>query len=291
MANETTTSTLILLAAAVEASIAPMFTPAAIMQPLVAPFSLGIPNAKALDLPVSGTITASTVAEAAASTPGVLTDTKVTLTIKKAVVTIKPTVETLKFSAGGNLARLTDMAVQACVKRYEQDALALAAGFSQSVDSGTALTVAKTIEAAYLVKAGNIPMVGALDAILSYGASQDVAADIRANTGSFYGNANFNPAAKPGAVGERPGYMGTFFGINWWETGNHTTGSGNDEMMVIARQYAIAGLYPMGNVPQFEVATSEHMEFTSGNVVLRVYMWYQVGEYVDAAGVRLLADT
>lgn len=291
MANETTTSTLILLSAAVEASIAPMFTPAAIMQPLMASFSLGVPNAKALDLPVSGTVTASTVAEAAASTPATLTDTKVTLTIKKAVCSIKPTVETLKFSAGGNIGRLTSLATQACVKRYEQDALALAAGFSQSVDSGTALTVANVIAAAYLVKAGNIPMVGALDAILSYGASQDVASDIRSQTGSFYGNPNFNPQEKPGAVGARPGYMGTFFGINWWETGNHTTGGGNDEMMVIARDYAIAALYPMGNVPLFEVAVSGDAEFLNGNVILRVYEWYQVGEYVDAAGVRVLADT
>lgn len=290
MANETTTSTLTLLAAAVESSVAPMFTPAAIMQPLVAPFSLGIPNAKAMDLPISGTITASVVAEAAASTPATLTDTKVTLTLKKAVVTIKPTIETLKFSIHGQPARLVNLAVQACVKKYEQDALALATGFSQSVDSSTALTVAKVIEAGYLVKAGNVPTT-VLDCVMSYGASQDVANDIRTSTGAFYGNPNFDPAQKIGAGTVRPGYLGTFFGINWWETGNHTTGSGNDEMMVINRDFALAGLYPMGLVPEFEVATSEHQEFTSGNVIIRVYMWYQVAEYVDAAGVRLLADT
>lgn len=291
MANETTTSTLILVAAGVEASMVPMFTPAAIMQPLMASYSLNIPNAKALAIPVSGTVTASTVAEAAASTPGTLTDTSVTLTIKKAVCTLKPTVEALKFAAGGQIARLAAMAQQACVKRYEQDALALAAGFSQSVDSGTALTVAKTIEAAYLLKAGNIPLVGNLDVVMSYGASQDVASDIRANTGAFYGNPNFNPQSKPGAVGQAPGFMGSFFGLNWWETGNHTTASGNDEMMVIARQYAIAALYPQGNVPEFEVAVSDQNDFLNGNVLVRVYMWYQVGELVDTAGIRLLADT
>lgn len=290
MANETTTSTLTLLAAAVDASIAPMFTPAAIMQGLVAPFSIGVPNAKAKDLPISGTITASVVAEAGTSTPATLTDTKVTLTIKKAVVTIKPTVETLRFSVAGQPGRLVDLAVQACIKKYEQDAIALATGFSQSVDSGTAATVAKVIEAAYLVKAGNIPTT-TLDAILSYGASQDIASDIRTSTGAFYGNPNFDPQAKAGGGTIRPGFLGTFFGVNWWETGNHSTAAGNDEMMVINRDFALAALYPMGMVPEFEVAVSEHQEFTSGNVIIRVYMWYQLAEYVDTAGVRFLADT
>ena len=290
MANETTTSTLIMLAAALSESIAPMFTSAAIMSPLIAPFSLNMPNAKAMDLPVSGTVTASVVAEASASTPQTLTDTKVTLTLKKAVVTIKPTVETLKFATAGQPGRLISLAQQACVKKYEQDAIALASGFSQSVDSGTALTVAKTLEAAFLVKAGNIPS-GTLDAVLSYGASMDVASDIRTQTGAFYGNPNFNPANAAGSGRQQLGFMGSFFGINWWETGNYSTGSGNDEMMVINRDFALAGLYPVGNVPEFEAAISEHQEFTSGNVIIRVFCWYQVAEYIDAAGVRLLADS
>ena len=290
MANETTTSTLVMLAAALESTIAPMFTPAAIMQPLVAPFSLGIPNAKSLDLPISGTVTASVVSEASASTPQTLTDTKVTLTIKKAVVTIKPTVESLKFAASGQMGRLAALAQQACVKKYEQDAIALASGFSQSVDSGTALTVAKTLEAAYLLKAGNIPS-GMLDVVMSYGASFDLSSDIRTATGAFYGNPNFDPKAKAGSGNVRPGFLGNFFGLNWWETGNHSTSASNDDMMVINRDYAIAALYPMGVVPEFQVDVSDQVEFLNGNIVLRVYMWYQVGEYIDTAGIWLKADT
>lgn len=290
MANETTTSTLILVAAGVASQITPMFTPAAIGMNFVVPFGLA-PNSKATALPIGGAVTASVVAEAGAITPATLTDTSVSLTIKKAVVSIKPTIESLRFAAGGQYDRLVRLCTQACVKKFEQDVMALATGFSQSVDSGASLTVAKTIEAGYLVKAGNMPNTAVLDAALSYGASQDVANDIRTNTGAFYGNPNFNPQEKAGVKQMTPGFMGQFFGINWWETGNHTTAGGNDEMMIVNREFAIAALFPDGVAPGFEVAVSDQVEFLNGNEVLRVLMWYQVAEYVDTAGVRVLADT
>lgn len=278
-----------MLSAGIEASMVPMFTPAAIMGNLIAPFELGV-DTKAMDLPVSGTVTASVVAEAGTSTPSTITDTKVTVTIKKVVVTIKPTVETLKFSRTGNVSRYAQMAQQACIKKYEQDALALASGFSQSVDAGTGVTVAKLIEAGYLIKSGAIPSP-AVDAVLSYGAALDIANDIRTQSGAFYGNPNFDPKGAAGLGSGVPGYLGSFFGLNLWETGNHSTSSGNDDMLVVNRQWGLAGVYPIGRTPQFEVGVSEHQEFTSGNVIIRVYMWYGLSEYVDGAGIWLKADT
>ncbi len=292
MANETLYSSAVVLAAAVEAQIAPMFTAAAFMPKLVAAYAVGTPNTNAKKLPKSGTITASVVAEAAAATPQTLTDTSVTLTLQKAVVVTKPTAEALKFTVATTPERHAALAAQACAKKFDVDALALASGFSQVVDSTTSLTVAKLQEAAYTVRLGDIP-TDTLAAVLHYKQAYQLGNDIRAATGTFFSNPNFNPGGATDAA-QSLGFVTNLFGVNVYQTSNtlvDTAPTPDDNVgLVFAPQYAIAALYPEGNTPGFEVEIDGSVGFLESVKHIKTTMWYQVAEYVDTAGCRLISE-
>jgi hypothetical protein len=269
----------------------PMFTSAAIMPRLVAPFNLeGEPNTRTKDLPKSGSVTASVVGEATAATSQTLTDTKATLTLQKAVVLFRPTLESLRFAQAGKPERLQRLAGQACAKKFDQDACALFGGFSQSVDMGVSATVDGVEQAAYLIRTGDIPS-DRVAAVLSYKQSRQVGADIRNSSGSIYGNPNFSPERLMDGAQPVPGYKGKVFGIEWYETGNTTTSGGNHVGGVIAPDLAIAALYPEGEEPGFETEIATQTEFAASIVNIKTLMWYQLGEYVDAAGVQVVSDT
>jgi hypothetical protein len=291
MANETQYSNMITLAAAVDAAIVPMFTSQVIAPRLVAPFNVGAPNTRVKDLPKSGSITASVVAEIGAATSQTLTDTKVTLTLQKAVVLLRPSIESVRFAAGADPNRLASLSAQACAKKFDQDVLALAAGFSQVVDAGATMTVAKILEAAYLVRAGNIPsqrLVG----VLNYKQSYEIGNDIRNSSGSFYANPQFNPERALNGAQAVPGFLGTMLGIELYESGNTALADSNTNHVggVWAPQFAIAALYPSGDEPAFETSIAEQTEFANSILNIKTMMWYQVGEYVDSAGVCLKSD-
>src|SRR3954471_7161825 len=142
MANETQYTDLVTLAAAVDARIVPMFTSQVIGPRLVVPFTPSVPNTRAKDLPVSGSVTASVVAEIGAATSQTLSDTKVTLTMKKAVVLFRPSLESVRFASGADPDRLSQLAAQACAERFDKDFCLEFRNASSSVDAGVTMTVA-----------------------------------------------------------------------------------------------------------------------------------------------------
>ena len=294
MANETTLSTNQMVAAAVDAKIIGPFVSATIMTDIVAPFNPNIPNTTSLKLPKSGSVTASVVTEGSAATPQTVTDTAVTLTIKKAVVVTKPTAEALKFATHTSNERHAALAAIACAQKFDIDALALAAGFSQTADAGTGMTVAKFLEAAYLVRAGNILSSEELDAVLSYKQSFQLAEDIRTSTGSFYGNANFDGARTLDGKNPKKGYKGKLFNVNWWESGNvHVDVAPTPDNyigMMVVRGAAIAALYAEGSTPGFNTEISDDLGFLESVRFIKTTMWYDLAEYNDLAGVGLVSD-
>ncbi len=288
MANETTYSTMITLAAAVDASIAPMFTSQAIMPGLVHGFNNGA-NTRVKDLPKSGSITASVIAETTAATGQTLTDTKSTLTLQKAVVLLRPSIEAVRFADGANPSRLASLSAQACAVKFDVDACALFAGFSQSVDAGATMTVQSVLQGAYLVRAGKIPSAR-VATVLNYKQAYEVSNDIRNSSGAFYSNPGFSPGGALEGARKAPGFLGEMFGIEWYESGNTAQASSNHQGSVFAPEYAIAALYPQGNAPAFETSIAQETEFAASILNIKTMMWYQVAEYVDAAGVLLLSD-
>lgn len=293
MAGETLFSNAVTLSAAIESKMLPWFTSNTFMPKVVAGFSVDVPNTRAKTLPKSGSLTASVVAENAAATAQTITDSSVTLTLQKAAVLTTISIEALKFASGANTDRHAQLAAQACAKKFDTDALALASGLSQSVDSSTTLTVAKLQEAAYTVRLGDIPSDN-LVSVLSYKQAYQIGNDIRTSTGAFFGNPNFNAGSATNG-NTNSGFVTNLFGIDIYQTSNvgiDTVATPDDFMgVVLAKDFAIAALYPNGaSAPTFEVEIDPSVDFKLGLVSVRTYMWYQLAEYHDAAGVRLLSD-
>lgn len=294
MANETLYSSNVVVAAAVDAAIAPMFLNVSLMAGLVAAFNPGMPNTNAKKLPKSGSITASVVSEGSSATAQTLTDTSVTLTLTKAVVVTKPTEEALRFASNGaNQSRHAALAAQACADKFDVDALALSAGFSQTVDSGTSLTVAKLQEALYTLRLGKMPSTRAA-AVLHTKQMYQLEGDIRSGGNAIYGNPNFSLDALKGAGQAKRGFQGELFGCELYQTSNvyvDTAPTPDDNVgMVINPDYAIAALYPSGNVPSFETTVDGSVGFLESVKHIKTLMWYTVAEYVDTAGVGLKSD-
>lgn len=296
MANETTYASNSVIAAALDAQIAPMFTSAAVMPRLVAAFNMGgETNSRARQLPKSGTITAAVVSESSAATAQTLTDTAVTLTLQKAVVVTKPTKEAIKFAQQGtNTNRHASLAAQACGVKFDTDAMALFTGFSQGVDCTSSATVALMQQAAYLVRAGNIPS-GRLACVVHYKQMYQLGNDIRTSTGAFYGNPQA-PVANESVSGNTtvPGFKGISFGIEMYETGLTTIDvapTPDDNVgAVFCPDWAIAALYPTGDMPSFETELDGSVGFLESVTHIKTTMWYQLAEYNDAAGVRLFGE-
>lgn len=290
MANETQYSNAVTVAAAVDAEIVPMFTSAAIMAGLVAPFAVGMENTNAKKLPKSGSITASVVNEAAAATPQTLSDTSVSLTLQKAVVVTKPTIEAVKFAQlSTNVARHAALAAQACATKFDTDALALATSVTLNVDTGASATVAGLQQAGYSVRNKNIPYSN-LVFVGNYKQLYQIEGDIRSSGNAIYGNPNFSLQAVNSAQ-PRQGFKGQLFGIDLYETGLNATASGNNVGLVFNPQLAIAALYPAGSAPGFETSISEELGFLESVSFIKTIMWYQVALYNDDAACRLLSDS
>lgn len=287
MANETIYDNAITVAAQVANTIVPHFRSNVTIGNLVVPFQAG-PNSRSLRLPRSGSVQATAVGEAALITPDTLVDTASTLTIAKIAAATKPTLEALKFADAVNIDRHANELRAACVERYERDLMGLATGFSQSVDSGTSTTISSLIEAGYLVRKANIPVQN-VDFVGSYGQGQDIINEVRTATGAIFGNSNFDPNVQRDGVPS--GFLTSMFGTNIMQSGYVLQDSGDDVGIVMARQYALAGLFPSGNMtPEFQIDVSEHSEFLNGVITIRALMWYAVGEYVDEAGVEFRSD-
>lgn len=290
MANETTFANNITVAAAVEAAILPVFNATAIMGGLVAPFNPALPNTMAKKLPKAGSVTAAVVSEGTAATPQTLADTSVTLTLQKAVVVTKPTLEALNFATGANPQRHAQEHARACADKFDVDAIALFDGFATSVDSGATLTVAKLQEAAYNLRLNKAPM-DRIVAVLHTKQAYQLGGDIRAAAGSFYGNANFNPASLTDGKPAVPGYWGKVFNIEVYESINVAAQGGDNVSAVYSPSAAIAALFPSGLTPGFETTISQELGFLESVTLIKTIMWYQVAEYADLAGVELRCDT
>ena len=93
------------------------------------------------------------------------------------------------------------------------------------------------------------------------------------------------------AHGEIERMLSEVFGMEWYESGNTTTAATNTKNVggVFAPEYAIAALYPDGNVPTFETTIADQTEFGASILNIKTLMWYQIALYVDAAGVGLLS--
>ena len=292
MANETTMSSTVQRSEAIEAEILEAFQAASIMQNLVYWTNLE-PNTKLKKLPKGPALSASVVAEGSAATPQAVTDTSVSLTIQKAVVVTKPTVEAQKFTVSAEKARHLKLAKRACLKKFEVDSLSLVSGFSQSVDAGTAATLAKLHEAAYtagLSDADELELV--IDAVLSKKQVWQIEGDIRSSGSAIYGNPGFS-FSTVNVTRKMQGLKGDILGINVFESSNVQTSGGNFLGYVGFRGLALAALAPLGagNSPEFETSVALELGFLESVSFIKTLMWYQVAEYNDACGVQFLSDT
>lgn len=293
MSGETTYSSYLTYAAEIESGMPTIFRTDSLMASLISRHNINMPGTRSKTLPKAGSIVASVVPEAVSAVPQVLSQGSTTLTLQKAVVVTKPTIEAIKF-AGASEEEHRSAEQAACLKKFDQDTLALSAGFSQEVDTGTTMTLESLEAGAYAIRAGDIPE-DRLNAVLSLKQATQISAGIRTATGAFYGNPNFNPQAGNATRAKR-GFYGEIFGVDVYESLNtaiDTAQTPDDYIgMIYSPDWAIAALFPSGDAPEFEsaVSTDSGLGILESVFYILTRMWYQVGEYYDGAGVRIRTD-
>jgi hypothetical protein len=279
MANEIETGNLVLFDAYISANIAPYFRAKNVMSNLITIEELPA-GSTAKKFVVRGSHSASVVAQSAQASKSEKTDTSVSLTVQKAVVFYTPTKEAINFSRENEMQVQAEEAAAACATKFEVDALALANGLTASVGStGVDLTPAVFNEACYKARLTGNP--GDLGAALHNTQVYDLRDDLIASSAVVYNTDNSIVSAQ-----NRPsGLVGTLFGVPVYETKNtESINAAADWAGLVCSKYAIAAILN----PQFEVESVLNVEYALVETAVRMY--YQVGEWVDAAGCYIVSD-
>lgn len=282
MANETLYSNFITVAAYVDAHIIPVLRAKVIM-----PMFCRIVNldngSNSKQLRQKNAQTAVVVAEATAATAAVYQHTSpATLLAKKCVVVNEPSEESEKF-AGASLSEITAEQGEACAAKVDVDAMALFAGFSNTVGvSGADLTVAQLIQAAYFVRAADAgaPIVYVLHPMQTY----DVQKEIVASSAPVWSNPALVSLLQ--AAPQANGYRGTFMGADVYDSTRVATANGGADRagacLVPGVALALANIGGTDTIVQDSVLKRTKLVSTD--------LYYDVKEAVDGAGCAIITD-
>ena len=178
------------------------------------------------------------------------------------------------------MAKLGAAAGEAIARKVDTDILGLGDGFSNSVGStGADLSPAVFAAAAYTLDLNDVP--GMRSALLHPIQTQDIRDDIIASTAVVYNSESelFNMQMK-----ER-NYQGSLFGIPIFNsTLVESINTNADRSGIMMTPWAIA----LTAAPTVQVLQGVNVQ--SGLNELNVIMYYQVGEFKDAAGVQIVSD-
>lgn len=212
------------------------------------------------------------------------TQTSVDLTSAKTVIASKISVESKQF-AGVTDGDIIMKQANALFRTLDNSVKALASGFSQSVDAGATMLAESLLEAVMLISAGNAADDNSsVVALLTPKQIFQIQKQLIQSGASAWSNLSnlslLETLEQPnGYAGSLPG------GIDVYRVNGLPTGGGDTSAMVINPALAIYGIYGSIEVER-DAPNSAGLctEITS-------YLFNQVAEYNDPAGVEVLSDT
>lgn len=283
MAGETKISSLVTVAAYVDANIAPVLRDNNVMMGIVytTPFENG---SEAKKLKHKAGQTAAVVAEAVAATVAEYVQTAGnTLTQKKVVVLNEPSQEAFKFGAF-QLEELVQEQGMAISDKIDIDTLALFAGFSNSVGTTTVdLTINQLSEAAYKVRLAKAP--GPIVYVLHPTQVFDIQAHIISSAAPVWSNPSMiellNSQPKPNH------FRGSIFGIDVYDSNNCATANAGADVVGACLNAALA--LAMGTAGGTDTII-DPMTATKRTQNVSSAFYFDVKERLDGAGCKIVTD-
>ena len=234
-----------------------------------------------------GSLTAASLPEStalAADANGELTDSSVSSTIAKCAVVTGVSVEQAQF---GNMSPARIAAEHgAAIGRYvDNDALGLFSGFSTSVTAASVMTVDDIMLAQFSILASEVPNKEvSLKAVLSHRGAYNLRKELVQSGATVWSNPAFLEIlnGKP----QQNCYIGSMTGIDFYQTSGHATSGGDTVQGVFHPMWALAGFFAPAPVTWVENEGRGGF-FTA----YATYYFYDVLEWNDLAGVKVLSDT
>lgn len=234
-----------------------------------------------------GVLTAASLAESTPLAPdanGELTDTSVSATIAKCAVVSGISVEQETF---GSITpdRIAEEHGAAIGRFVDNDALSLFSGLSTSVTSTSVLTIDDVMLGQFNIFNSECPNKEVpLKAVLSHRGHYNIKKEIVQSGASVWTNQAFLDilAGAPQANC----YVGSLGSIDFYATSGHATSSGDTVQAIFHPMWCFAGFFAPSPMTWVSEKGSEgfYKEFAS-------YFFYDILEWNDLCGVKLLSDT
>jgi len=234
-----------------------------------------------------GSLSAASLAEATALAPdanGELTDTSVSATIAKCAVVSGVSVEQGQF---GNITadRIAAEHGAAIGRFVDNDALSLFSGLSTSVTSTNVLTIDDVMLGQFNIFASECPNKEVpLKAVLSHRGHYNIKKEIVNSGASVWTNQSFLDilAGAP----QSNCYVGSLGPIDFYATSGHATSGGDTVQAIFHPMWAFAGFFAPAPITWVKEKGAEgfYTEYAT-------YFFYDVLEFNDLCGVKLLSDT
>lgn len=235
-----------------------------------------------------GSLTAASLAEATALAPdanGELTDTSVSCTIAKCAVVTGSSVEQSQF---GNITadRIAAEHGAAIGRFVDNDALSLFSGLSTSVTSASILTIDDVMLGQFNIFNSETPNKEVpLKAVLSHRGHYNIKKEIVQSGASVWTNEAWLEVL--GGTPQANCYVGSLLGsIDFYATSGHATSSSDTVQAIFHPMWCFAGFFAPAPVTWVKEKGAEgfYTEYAS-------YFFYDVLEWNDLCGVKLLSDT
>jgi hypothetical protein len=269
------------------AGISPALVKATCMMGLM--YTEGLPQGTlTAKLRKRGVLTAASLAESTALAPdanGELTDTSVSCTIAKCAVVTGSSVEQAQF---GNLTadRIAAEHGAAIARFVDNDALGLFSGLATSVTSTSIMTIDDVMLGQFNIFNSETPNKEVpLKCVLSHRGHYNIKKEIVQSGASVWTNESYLDVL--GGTPQANCYVGSLLGsIDFYATSGHAT-SGSDTVQAIFHpMWCFAGFFAPAPVTWVKEKGAEgfYTEYAT-------YFFYDVLEWNDLCGVKLLSDT
>jgi hypothetical protein len=218
------------------------------------------------------------------NTNSIFTQTDVSLTAIKTVISSKISVEAMQF-AGVTDQQIIDKQANSIGRTLDNAVKLLADGFTQFVDAGATMTAEALLEAVMLISAGNASTDNqAAVAFLSPKQILQLQKQLVQSGGSAWSNISMLSLLQ--TLEQPNGYAGSLpGGVDVYRVNGLPTGGGNTIGCVINPELAFYGMYGDLRVerdnPNSQGLCTE----------LTTFVFNQVAEWNDAAGVEVQSDT
>lgn len=286
VANITELSNSINVTDVLAAGISPALVKANCMMGLM--YTEGLPQGTlTAKLTRRGSLTAAALAEAtalAADANGELTDTSVSATIAKCAVVTGISVEQQQF---GNITgdRVADEHGKAIARFVDNDALSLFSGLSTTVTSTSIMTVDDVMLGQFNIFNSECPSKGTpLKAVLSHRGYYNIKKELTQSGASVW--TNNTELSILGGAPQANCYVGSIGPIDFYATSGHATSAGDTVQAIFHPEWCFAGFFAPAPVTWVENEGRGGF-FTA----YATYYFYDVLEWNDLCGVRLLSDT